>query len=165
MIYLFPAIKDKLFHPLEPKWGNISNNRGLWEQSIKNMASPNRPYSQETKYSFSALVTNTQTNQYLQNRDGCTFPNEMFFHSKMSIFWHQTCREKAFVSKKLFRHRILPTVKNEEKETFGLATMGCADESRRSGSGAPTWVLLSPHMIPLWLLPTYWPQYSSKQSL
>lgn len=146
MIYLFPAIKDKLFHPLESKWGNISNNRGLWEQSIKNMASPNRPYSQETKYSFSALVTNIQTNQYLQNRDGCTFPNEMVFHSKMSVFWHQTCREKVFVSTKLLSHGILLTVKNEEKETFSLAPWDV--QMSPGGQGLELW--LGSYLVLIW---------------
>lgn len=120
MIPLLPATKDKLFHPLESKWGNTSNNRGLQEQSIKNMVSPNRPHSQETKRTFSALI-DIQTNRYLQNRDRRTFPDEMFFHSKVSVFWHQTLQEISSCFNKTYWSWDFTYSKNKEKETFSLA--------------------------------------------
>lgn len=141
MIYLLPAIKDKPFPPLEPKQVNISNNRGLQDQSIKNMVSPNRPYSQETKCSFSALIINIQTDQYLQNRDRCTFPDEMVFHSKMSVFWHQTLQGKDFCFSKTSQSWDFTYRKNKEKETFSLAPWD-VQMSPGGQSGILTWVLV-----------------------
>lgn len=110
LIHLLPATNKNLFQPLESKWGNISNNRRLWEQSIKHMISPNRPYSQGLKCSFSALVINTQIDQYLQSRVGYIY----FFHSKMSGFWTLNFTEKFFASAKPLGHWIIFPVKTEK---------------------------------------------------
>lgn len=116
LIHLLPATNKNLFQPLESKWGNISNNRRLWEQSIKHMISPNRPYSQGLKCSFSTLVINTQIDQYLQSRVGYIY----FFSFKTVRLLDSKLYREVFCFSKTSRS--LDNISSKNRETFSLAT-------------------------------------------
>lgn len=87
---------------------------------------------------LSAVLTSIQSDQYLENRDGCSFPNAMGFDLKTSVFQHQTLQGKGFCFTRSYQPWDFIYRKNNEKETFSLVPRD-VQMSPGGQSGTLTW--------------------------